>query len=232
MVRALQGRRSCSNGQSERLTVAWLFLGSLAVLIYAGDSFLAVQVDQDHGKLLGMLLLYGGVLILLGALMHALAESCRSTAPTTVDRDGSSVDRSWSQGDGLPALRSYSSDWRSSRTRESVPNQASQGIRCMIWASCTYRQLGADVSAFHTVYSSRNYKLAEGSPVSILPAVPVVRSSTCVCCLEDFRPCSAVAVLRCGHTFHRRCIESWVLSGSSSAAACPVCRESLELRTA
>mmetsp|Transcript_133812 Transcript_133812/g.317128 ORF Transcript_133812/g.317128 Transcript_133812/m.317128 type:complete len:225 (-) Transcript_133812:167-841(-) len=224
MVRALQGRRSCGNVRPDKLTVAWLFLGSLAVLIYAGDSFIAVQVDEDHGKFLAMLLLYGGVLVLLGAMMHAVTESCRRIARSTVDRDSSSVDASWSQADVLPALRSP--------TRESLPNQASQGSRRFIWASCTYRQLGADVSAFHTVYSSRSCKLAVRSPVCILPAVPVVRSSTCVCCLEDFRPCSEMAVLKCGHAFHRRCIESWVLSGSSAAAACPVCRESLELRTA
>lgn len=197
--------------RADKLTVAWLFLGSLAALIYAGDSFLAVQVDEDHGKFLVMLLLYGGVLVLLGAMMHAVTESCRANAQSTVDRDSSRV---------------------RSPTRESLPNQASQGSRRFIWASCTYRQLGADVSAFHTVYSSRSCKLAVGSPVCILPAVPVVRSSTCVCCLEDFRPGSEMAVLKCGHAFHRRCIESWVLSGSSAAAACPVCRESLELRTA
>ena len=152
-----------------------------------------------------MLLLYAGVLILLAALVHAIAESCRSTARSTVDPDSSSVDQSWSQGHVLPALGIYSWEWRSSRTRESVPNRASQGIRCLIWASCTYRQLGADVSTFHRVYASRNYKLAQGSSVSILPAVPVVRSSTCVCCLEDFRPCSTMAVLKCGHAFHRKC---------------------------
>ncbi|CAE7470611.1 unnamed protein product [Symbiodinium microadriaticum] len=188
MMRALQGRRSCGNVRPDKLTVAWLFLGSLAALIYAGDSFLAVQVDEDHGKFLVMLLLYGGVLVLLGAMMHAVTESCRANAQSTVDRDSSRVDASWSQADVLPALRSP--------TRESLPNQASQGSRRFIWASCTYRQLGADVSAFHTVYSSRSCKLAVGSPVCILPAVPVVRSSTCVCCLEDFRPGSEMAVLK------------------------------------
>ena len=41
---------SCPFAPLERLTVAWLFLGSLAVLIYAGDSFLAVQLAGTLGN--------------------------------------------------------------------------------------------------------------------------------------------------------------------------------------
>lgn len=222
MAPALQRPRRCKE-HAEKLTLALLVLGSLAVVVYAGDSFLSAseKVYQSNGKPLAMLLLSSGVFVLIGAMIMIQAFagwSCRSNDQSTVDRDSWSDDWGWSQGDVLPALRS------------SHPNPI-QGSRCLIWASCTYQQLGADVSAFHTVYACGNHKLAKGSPVSVLPAVPVVGCSTCVCCLEDFRPCSAIAVLKCGHTFHQKCIESWVLSGSSAAGACPVCRESLELRT-
>ncbi|CAE7211005.1 unnamed protein product [Symbiodinium sp. CCMP2592] len=171
MARASQRQMSCHE-HAEKLTLALLVLGSLAVVVYAGDSFLSAseQVERSHGKPLAMLLLSSGVFVLIGAMIMIQAFagwSCRSTTESTVDRDNTD-DWGWSQGDVLPALRSS----------RQYPNQ---GSRCLIWASCTYQELGADVSAFHTVYPVGNHKLGKGSPVSILPAVPVVHCSTCVC---------------------------------------------------
>ncbi|CAE7691482.1 ATL73 [Symbiodinium sp. CCMP2456] len=225
MALASQRPRSCHE-HAEKLTLSLLVLGSLAVVVYAGDSFLSAseKVYHSNGKPLAILLLSSSVFVLIGAMIMIQAFagwSCRSNDQSTVDpvdQDSWSYEWGWSQGHVLPV-------------RRSSHQNPSEGSRCFIWASCTYQQLGADVSAFHTAYACGNHTLAKGSAVSILPAVPVVRSSTCVCCLEDFQPGSAIAVLKCGHTFHKKCIESWVLSGSSAAGACPVCRESLELRT-
>ena len=66
MARASQRQRSC-NEHAEKLTLALLVLGSLAVVVYAGDSFLSAseQDDQNHGKPLAMLLLSSGVFVLI-----------------------------------------------------------------------------------------------------------------------------------------------------------------------
>jgi hypothetical protein len=45
----------------------------------------------------------------------------------------------------------------------------------------------------------------------------------CSICLEDFEADSCVRPLKCGHLFHRDCVDSWLFRSSM----CPVCRSSV-----
>lgn len=45
--------------------------------------------------------------------------------------------------------------------------------------------------------------------------------TSCAICLADYVPGASLRLLdRCGHIFHRRCIDDWL----SHAAVCPVCK--------
>lgn len=50
---------------------------------------------------------------------------------------------------------------------------------------------------------------------------------TCPICLNnitDIHDNDHATILRCSHTFHRRCIAKWLLSNQWMAHSCPVCR--------
>eukprot|EP00831_Metopus_contortus_P067614 TRINITY_DN60354_c0_g1_i1.p1 TRINITY_DN60354_c0_g1~~TRINITY_DN60354_c0_g1_i1.p1 ORF type:complete len:329 (+),score=35.49 TRINITY_DN60354_c0_g1_i1:71-988(+) len=49
------------------------------------------------------------------------------------------------------------------------------------------------------------------------------KSETCSICLEKFKKDDIVKIMPCVHTFHRRCIDAWLLSNLS----CPLCRCSI-----
>ena len=98
-----------------------------------------------------------------------------------------------------------------------------------LWAVCKYKDLAADASRFCNVYVRPGQVLVEGNAVSELPVTKVLQSTTCVCCLTDFRPSSQVAVLRCGHVFHRDCILLRIRSVSTTTPSCPICPSSSEL---
>ena len=57
------------------------------------------------------------------------------------------------------------------------------------------------------------------------PSDPPTASSTapasCSVCLEDIARGQPARALRCGHAFHRACIDRWL----RSSRVCPVCRE-------
>lgn len=43
----------------------------------------------------------------------------------------------------------------------------------------------------------------------------------CIVCLTEFEPDAEVDRLRCGHVFHRMCLEKWL---KSRKLTCPLCR--------
>ncbi|CAE7269246.1 E3 ubiquitin-protein ligase [Symbiodinium microadriaticum] len=47
------------------------------------------------------------------------------------------------------------------------------------------------------------------------------REETCAVCLEDFRDGDLVRVLRCFHTFHRDCVDTWLARNH----LCPICKQ-------
>jgi Ring finger domain len=59
-------------------------------------------------------------------------------------------------------------------------------------------------------------------------AVPHDGGNTCTICLEDFRRGNVIAVLPCGHLFHRRCIEGWL----EKSLTCVNCRMEFEWKLA
>lgn len=44
----------------------------------------------------------------------------------------------------------------------------------------------------------------------------------CSICLDNFKECEGYRTLRCGHDFHKKCIDRWFLDGSQE---CPMCRK-------
>lgn len=42
----------------------------------------------------------------------------------------------------------------------------------------------------------------------------------CIICLSDYETCDDVAVLKCEHTFHKRCLQHWFIEHNT----CPCCR--------
>ncbi|CAE6933406.1 unnamed protein product [Symbiodinium sp. CCMP2592] len=110
-----------------------------------------------------------------------------------------------------------------------IHGQRPEALPSFLWAVCKYKDLAADVSRFCNVYVRPGQILVEGNPISEMPVTKVLQSKTCVCCLTDFRPSSQVAVLRCGHVFHRDCILLRVRSVSTTTRSCPICPSSSEL---
>lgn len=43
----------------------------------------------------------------------------------------------------------------------------------------------------------------------------------CIICIEDYNKNDAIRILGCNHSFHTKCIESWIQY--SSKTQCPIC---------
>ena len=50
--------------------------------------------------------------------------------------------------------------------------------------------------------------------------VPMDPSDSCSVCLSEFCNAETVRTLRCGHTFHQKCIDEWL----TKQAVCPLCK--------
>ena len=48
------------------------------------------------------------------------------------------------------------------------------------------------------------------------------QSKTCIFCLDDYNDQSIIRELKCGHLFHKDCIDPWVLNENYK---CPICRD-------
>ena len=98
--------------------------------------------------------------------------------------------------------------------------------RSVCWACCRYNEMQEEVSTFHRVSLTQDAEDEEIDieidvvSVSVLPGIKVIQDAACACCLEDFIPASQVAILACGHVFHKVCISRW----SRMATSCPICR--------
>lgn len=69
-------------------------------------------------------------------------------------------------------------------------------------------------------------------PLEHLHAPPTFSIAQCAICLVDFVPHDDVCRTPCAHDFHRGCLEEWVWSNDGRRAACPMCREPLDLPSA
>lgn len=74
-------------------------------------------------------------------------------------------------------------------------------------------------------------KALEEESISALPCrqltaacIPALHSSTCSICLDCFQPGDTARELRCSHTFHLACLDTWL----RNRALCPVCRANVE----
>jgi len=68
---------------------------------------------------------------------------------------------------------------------------------------------------------------ATGAPPDAPEAVPDT-DGTCAVCLADFAVGEELRELRCGHAFHKTCIDTWL----RVRAVCPVCKADLDGRPA
>jgi hypothetical protein len=59
------------------------------------------------------------------------------------------------------------------------------------------------------------------TPPSVPPTASSAAPASCSVCLEDISRGQPARALRCGHAFHRACIDRWL----RSSRVCPVCRE-------
>ena len=46
----------------------------------------------------------------------------------------------------------------------------------------------------------------------------------CPICLEEYNTCTTMSNLRCGHCYHRTCIQKWIYKGTNT---CPMCRKDI-----
>ncbi|CAE7429457.1 Rnf103 [Symbiodinium natans] len=176
----------------------WVLLGACLLLLGFAGVFFSTQVHDGPVRRCGSLMTTFMVLVMLGVVAQKYVDRCLD-----------------SRDEGLPQ--------RSSRARMQPPKE-----RHLVWSSCVFQDLAEAVSAFCKVYIGPDRTCVEGDASSVLPARKVAQDATCVCCLEDFAPSSEVAVLPCGHVYHRECIVIWSFSNSTSAGACPICRSSFE----
>ncbi len=63
---------------------------------------------------------------------------------------------------------------------------------------------------------------AEGAAPGAIPAY--YQCDSCVICMCDFEDGERVTCLPCGHSFHKGCIEPWLIQKS---ALCPICKQSI-----
>jgi hypothetical protein len=59
---------------------------------------------------------------------------------------------------------------------------------------------------------------------TLFPSVAILDASTCVVCMEPAERDEPCRQLRCGHGFHRECIDCWWLHTKDAKLSCPVCR--------
>lgn len=64
-------------------------------------------------------------------------------------------------------------------------------------------------------------------PIRILVVSRIQKGEECPICLEAPKDISPIIPETCGHSFHERCLQSWIDSTSSNASRCPICRQSL-----
>ena len=68
-------------------------------------------------------------------------------------------------------------------------------------------------------------KIKFGKYKLIKPDDPIL-DSKCSICLEDFDTGKYKRKLKCGHTFHKKCVDRWfrLLSQDDKDLSCPICR--------
>mmetsp|Transcript_51957 Transcript_51957/g.116544 ORF Transcript_51957/g.116544 Transcript_51957/m.116544 type:complete len:200 (+) Transcript_51957:67-666(+) len=102
-----------------------------------------------------------------------------------------------------------------------------------IWASCTFGELHSAIDmSFSRVLVKRDDARTEWTSEGTLSrSVPVAPpgQKTCPCCLDEFHPQSAIALLPCGHIYHEECMVCWSLS-SAKTPGCPTCRANFDFR--
>ena len=64
--------------------------------------------------------------------------------------------------------------------------------------------------------------LSELGPYKRVTEDSEILNETCPICLESFKLNEGYRKLNCEHTFHKKCIDRWFLSGHKE---CPMCRE-------
>ncbi|CAE7539034.1 Rnf103 [Symbiodinium natans] len=102
----------------------------------------------------------------------------------------------------------------------------SRHCSCVL-APCRYDALQVSSLKFREVYLEEGQQYIDwkkSKPVHRRCGSRLPSQKTCLCCLDDFEPASAAAVLLCGHVFHEECILAWFLSPGGHLGSCPTCR--------
>lgn len=57
------------------------------------------------------------------------------------------------------------------------------------------------------------------------------KNVTCTICLNDVQPTEYVRDLKCNHSFHKKCIDKWLLTNlkCNNEMNCPLCRKKIDL---
>lgn len=97
----------------------------------------------------------------------------------------------------------------------------------MKWASnfilqhtSTFRHLKFDLAEEidQEIINIRRYEPKSGSEGSV---------ESCAVCLSEIEEGNEIREIRCGHLFHKDCLDKWIKAGSRRNLTCPLCRCSL-----
>mmetsp|Transcript_107090 Transcript_107090/g.341779 ORF Transcript_107090/g.341779 Transcript_107090/m.341779 type:complete len:110 (+) Transcript_107090:128-457(+) len=85
------------------------------------------------------------------------------------------------------------------------------------------------ISIAHWTASSSDIELDQQTLDRLFPAHQMVHEGdSCAICLAVISEHEYARSLKCEHTFHRECIDGWLLS-RSARPHCPLCREVLSM---
>ncbi|KAJ6765405.1 RING-H2 FINGER PROTEIN ATL61-RELATED-RELATED [Salix purpurea] len=97
-------------------------------------------------------------------------------------------------------------------------------VRCLLRCSSRFALETAEETAARLAATGLKKRDLRQIPVAVYGAGGSIAATECPICLGEFVDGEKVRVLPiCGHGFHVRCIDTWLLSHSS----CPNCRHSL-----
>lgn len=91
--------------------------------------------------------------------------------------------------------------------------------------SLEYREFCDILAEFLNISCSCDLRSILGKFQKIKSDDPLIYDK-CVICLEDYKQGTYKRVLRCGHTFHKKCIDKWFikLNEYDKELSCPICR--------
>lgn len=79
-----------------------------------------------------------------------------------------------------------------------------------------------DIIGEEQPYNRNDRILSELGPYKRIQKDSELLGETCVICMDNYKLNEGYRTLNCGHKFHKKCIDKWLLNGSVN---CPICRK-------